>query len=200
MDRSAVRQSTLAMIAASAVFLGGAMLPNIRISNPSVLYLAGQVRLAIGDRDGGFQLLSRAAAARGARVNMPAKLKQSNRPDAVCNLKQKSSDASPVRANANRKQFAKQVPPTSSEPVLVAAMTPPHPPLPEASSSSSPWEIVNIDLAQRKAEIARAAVQQANVHRIMQQVRGNLEHQRVPIPPDVAVWTQENSPAAVRIQ
>lgn len=198
MDRRGVRQSMLAMITVSVVFLGGAMLPNIKISNPSALYLAGQIRLALGDREGGFQLLSRAAAARGVHMNTFSKLKQ-NKANPVCNLKQKSSGASPIRENSNRKQLAQQERPATSESAFLAATPPPTPPI-EMSSNKPRWKAININLDEHKAIVERVALQEANIRRIMQQIRSNLERQHVPVPSDIEKRTEENSTAILKIQ
>ena len=56
------RSSLLATIVGSALLVGGAMVTAPQVTaNPSLLYLAGQAKMALGDTPGGLQLISRAA-------------------------------------------------------------------------------------------------------------------------------------------
>jgi hypothetical protein len=56
------RSGILVTVVGSALLMGGAMFKAPRVTaNPSLLYLAGQAKMALGDTAGGLRLISRAA-------------------------------------------------------------------------------------------------------------------------------------------
>lgn len=61
------RSSILATVAGSALLMGAAMFRAPEVTaNPSLLYLAGQAKMALGDTTAGLQLISRAVRQREA--------------------------------------------------------------------------------------------------------------------------------------
>src|SRR3954452_20603563 len=81
------RSSILVTVVGSALLMGGAMYKAPRVTaNPSLLYLAGQAKMALGDTTGGLQLISRAAREKQAE-QMPipqAKPQQTVAASKVC--------------------------------------------------------------------------------------------------------------------
>src|SRR5512140_3803146 len=56
-----IRRPMLALIAGSALLLGGAAMPKFCLQNPTMLYVVGEVRMALGDHDGGLRMIGNAA-------------------------------------------------------------------------------------------------------------------------------------------
>ena len=61
-----IRRPMLALIAGSALLLGGAAMPRFCLHNPTMLYVIGEVRMAVGDHDGGLQMIGVAANQNGS--------------------------------------------------------------------------------------------------------------------------------------
>jgi hypothetical protein len=61
-----IRRPMLALIAGSALLLGGAAMPRFCLHNPTMLYVIGEVRMAVGDHDGGLQMIGFAANHNGS--------------------------------------------------------------------------------------------------------------------------------------
>ena len=51
----------LALIAGSAILLGGAAMPRFCLQNQTLLYVLGEARMALGDHEGGLQMIGSAA-------------------------------------------------------------------------------------------------------------------------------------------
>jgi hypothetical protein len=61
-----IRRPMLALIAGSALLLGGAAMPRFCLHNPTMLYVIGEVKMAVGDHDGGLQMIGFAANQNGS--------------------------------------------------------------------------------------------------------------------------------------
>src|SRR3954454_15329556 len=56
-----IRRPMVALIAGSAILLGGAAMPRFCLQNQTLLYVLGEVRMVVGDHDGGLQMIGFAA-------------------------------------------------------------------------------------------------------------------------------------------
>jgi len=65
--RSKIRRVLLGAAICTSLLLGGATAYQSAIHDPGVLYFAGQIQMAMGNVQGGLQLVSRAAAERDAQ-------------------------------------------------------------------------------------------------------------------------------------
>ena len=100
------RSSILVTVVGSALLMGGAMFKAPRVTaNPSLLYLAGQAKMALGDTTGGLQLISRAAREQQAE-QMPV------------------PQAQPKQAVAASKACAEQTAVKSHQPMVTAKAEP----------------------------------------------------------------------------
>ena len=52
-----IRRPMLALIAGSAILLGGAAMPKFCLQNPTMLYVLGEARMAVGDHEGGLRMI-----------------------------------------------------------------------------------------------------------------------------------------------
>ena len=124
------RSSILVTVVGSALLMGGAMYKAPRVTaNPSLLYLAGQAKMAFGDTTGGLQLISRAAREKQAE-QMPipqAQPKQTMAASKACSDRTALKTQPPtVMAKAEPRTFEKRLVRVSAsaraiEPKLVMA-------------------------------------------------------------------------------
>jgi hypothetical protein len=106
------RSSILVTVVGSALLMGGAMFKAPRVTaNPSLLYLAGQAKMALGDTTGGLQLISRAAREQQAE-QMPvpqAQPKQTAAASKACTERTAVKSPLPmVTAKVDPKKFEKR--------------------------------------------------------------------------------------------
>ncbi|HYE24511.1 MAG TPA: hypothetical protein VEG32_04845 [Clostridia bacterium] len=182
MDRSIIRRSMLATVAASAALLAGAAMPAVTVQNPSLLYMAGQVRMLIGDREGGFRLLSRAAAEResAAGTVQAASLRPSSEQRPGCGeSKARASEKSKTRSSVKA--------PRSAERAAVPAPVDVH--LQLASARVPGAEEIEayvrraIDVENRRAELHRRGLgheQRTRMVKALAQVRSDYGRHVVP--------------------
>lgn len=182
MDRSIIRRSILAAVAGSATLLTGAAMPAITVQNPSLLYMAGQVRMLLGDREGGFRMLSRAAAERegAAATVQAASLRLPSEQRADCSeSKARASEKSKTRSSVNA--------PRAVEPAAVPAPVDAHVQLASAKVPS-PEEIEAyvqraVEVENRRSELHRRGLspeQRLRMVKALAQVRSDYGRHVVP--------------------
>src|SRR4051812_22476066 len=107
------RSSILVTVVGSALLMGGTMYRAPRVTaNPSLLYLAGQAKMVLGDTNGGLQLISRAAREKQAE-EMPipqAQPKPTMASSKACSNRTAVTTQQPtMMAKAEPKKLEKQV-------------------------------------------------------------------------------------------
>lgn len=111
------RSSILVTVIGSALLMGGAMYKAPRATaSPSLLYLAGQAKMALGDTSGGLQLISRAARQRASeqQIAIPqAKPQQTVAASKACSERTAVKVQPTVVAKAEPKKFEKKIEVTS---------------------------------------------------------------------------------------
>lgn len=122
------RSSILVMVVVSALLMAAAMFKAPQVTaNPSLLYLAGQAKMALGDTTGGLQLISRAVRQREVeQQQMPvpqAKSTQATQASSACNDRSAMKPRQlTMSAKAEPKKFEKKMVTASArEPRLVMA-------------------------------------------------------------------------------
>jgi hypothetical protein len=80
-NTQSIRRPMLALIAGSALLLGGAAMPKFCLQNPTMLYVIGEARMALGDHDGGLRMIG-SAAERNDTASAPVAEKTSVMPAA----------------------------------------------------------------------------------------------------------------------
>ncbi len=221
---SKFRNAAFATIAASALAFTGASMPKIAASHPAMLYVAGQLRMAMGDQEGGFHLLSMAAAARDQRTNQatpaapnaaPARqpvkscsyrpaptAKASSTPKVVL----ATTIAPRIAASANNLKMASFD--TSSFPRAEAFAGQHFEPkfvqiaqahFPDAEMAARINAQVNQATAVQNASLRHAQEENAaRLHERLQHVRERLERDNVPVPPEILRMT--SAPAVVVLE
>jgi hypothetical protein len=109
------RSSILVTVVGSGLLMGAAMFKAPQVTaNPSLLYLAGQAKMALGDTTGGLQLISRAARGREVEQQaMPvpqAKPTQAMQASKACSERTATTVQQPtISAKAESKKFGNNV-------------------------------------------------------------------------------------------
>jgi hypothetical protein len=107
------RSSILVTVIGSALLMGGTMYKAPRVTaSPSLLYLAGQTKMAFGDTSGGLQLISRAARQRESeqQIAIPqAKPQQTVTASKACSEQLAVKVQPAVMAKAEPKKFEKKI-------------------------------------------------------------------------------------------
>ena len=65
-NRNRIRQAVIGAIVGGSLLVAGSAVQRVTIHDPGLWYFAGQLRLAVGDVQGGLRLVSRAAAEQDA--------------------------------------------------------------------------------------------------------------------------------------
>jgi len=175
-----IRRPMLALIAASALLLGGAAMPRFCLHNATMLYVTGQVRMAMGDREGGLRLISAAAQQSG---QLEASVAPASNPK-----------ASTVAATVAPK-CAKPVVPSDSghaKFVVYSRSAEPSPAsfmdlaqLKNVDFTASPFDQAKFAAEMRHAAELRSAANEKERRRTMARVRTELERRGIPVPPNV---------------
>ncbi len=175
-EHSKIRRVLLGAAICTSLLLGGATAYQTAIHDPGVLYFVGQIQMAMGNVQGGFQLVSRAAAERDAQ-------------DAG-----KSTDAEPQTIEAAQEpatDSATQSPKATAKPSVAVASVAEGP-----ATVASPdrlrllgYEFPNQKwITQHEMEVLRreSAVRHADYHErvriAMLQVQDQLKRQNVIVP------------------
>ena len=170
----------LALFAGSAILLGGAAMPKFCLQNPTMLYVLGEARMALGDHDGGLRMIGYAAEQKGNGTTHA--VKETEKPAAT-------DTKTPV--------CTKRPPVQNSKPRMVAMVSYLTP-----SKRAEFVQLAKLDFTDlpmqgidrvrferdmhRAAEASRAAQVEHSRH-VLSQVRVELERQGIAVPPAIAV-------------
>lgn len=204
------RQGILGSFAASGLLLAAFAMPKVAIHDPSMLYVVGQIRMAVGDSEGGFRFLSRAAAERDAktRESAPAEIQQpkqkliqncsAERPKSM--TKSNGRDVKTVAmAQSTRNSAMRNLPSVAVASVPAAAFKfealkkanaalVAEPKLVQVASLRIPDDaLIQMQAAKAAQEQVLIERNQARAQRALIKVRHEFERRNMPVPADVLV-------------
>lgn len=182
-NTQSIRRPMLALIAGSALLLGGAAMPKFCLQNPTMLYVIGEARMAFGDHDGGLRMIGSAAERNDKsspvaeqKSAMPASQKQAApmmckkqgapKTDAVKNTKSVAF----VYRHANSPRENKYIELAKLENVDFASM---------------PFDRAKFENEMRHAQEYRGAAAAEQARRTVIQVREELERRGIAVPPAI---------------
>jgi hypothetical protein len=182
-----MRRPLLALIAGSALLLGGAAMPKFCLHNPTMLYALGEFRMAIGDQEGGLRMISHAAEQRSmadpsvVQAAAPAAARAVANDPAKCTRTVAKVQPSVSKARPTMVSYRFEQGPTSGELMNLAKL--------ERTDFAS----VGFDQARFTEEMQRATEAERSQHlrRTMAHVRSELERRGIAVPeipaPPIAV-------------
>src|SRR6185369_17185375 len=169
-----IRRPMLALIAGSALLLGGAAMPRFCLHNPTMLYVIGEVKMAVGDHDGGLQMIGFAANQNGS-----AQAQSSEAP------KPATKTAEPESKICTRTPVAAPTPkPRTVVMVRHSDLPTPSPYLQLAKLQNVDFTSASFDEAQFEAQMRQAAEMREAQHaqHTLKKVRMELERRGIAVP------------------
>jgi len=166
-----IRRPMLALIAGSALLLGGAAMPKFCLQNPTMLYVLGEARMAVGDHDGGLQMIGNATQEKDKAPEMkPAATPAKKTPVEVCTKTQVHIAKTPVTVSYRKFEM-----PSADQYMQLARL--------EQVNFASP----SFDEARFEAKMQHAVAQREaeHVRRTMSHVRVELERRGIAVPPAI---------------
>jgi hypothetical protein len=179
-NTQSIRRPMLALFAGSALLLGGAAMPKFCLQNPTMLYVIGEARMALGDHDGGLRMIGSAAERNDkptpvAEQKSVAPAAQKQAAPMMC----KKQDAPRTNAVKNMKSAAfvyRHVEnPRDNKYVELAKL--------ENVDFSSSFDRVKFEQHMRQAQEYRGAAAAEQAQHKMIQVREELERRGIAVPP-----------------
>lgn len=181
------RRPILALVAGSALLLGGATMPKICFHNAKLLYMAGQVRMAIGDRDGGLRLISSAAQiSNGSSAQANIEETTAAKPAQECSTaKQPTMVASSAQSSQKHWFSRRELDPAKLQAVVKL----------DPIMHGVAFDQVAFEKHMKVVEGEAAEARRDQLRTTMARVRTDLEHRGIPVPPGFGV-TAPAPPAA----
>jgi hypothetical protein len=182
-----IRRPISALIAGSALLLGGAAMPKFSLHNPTLLYVLGEARLAVGDHDGGLRLIGSAASQKEKATDSVKSLEASKtsapaKSAAPAPTMCRESGAKPAKgvskAHVSMSSF-RHFEGASSEDLVQLAK------LERANFAGVPFDEAQFQSAMRQAAQDRAAAQNEQVRTTLTHVRAELQRHGIAVPPAV---------------
>jgi len=180
-----IRRPVLALIAGSAILFAGAAMPKFCLQNPTALYIVGQARVLLGDRQGGLNLIAYAAQPKEQTATTvevcPRTVKateaKSAAPKVTEQMKKVAAVSGPTKQKFIFRTFV--TPKTMSEAdvaklVQIARL--------DSSQFAPHFDRVKFGAEMERAEAARyEAQQEIEAQRTVQRVRRDLERRGIQI-------------------
>ena len=176
-----IRRPMLALIAGSALLLGGAAMPKFCLQNPTMLYVLGEARMAVGDHDGGLRMIGYATEHNGTgtlqTVKETAKPAATETKTPVCTKRPAVQNSKSMAATMVRYQM-----PQSKRAKYFQL----------AKLDYADFPLQGVERAKFEQEIHRAteasyAARVEHSRHVLSQVRMELERQGIAVPPAIAI-------------
>lgn len=185
-NTQSIRRPMLALIAGSALLLGGAAMPKFCLQNPTVLYVLGEARMAIGDQDGGLRMIGSAAQHHDTSATPAAEPKQAapaSEKQPAPTMCKKQDAPKPSDASKNTKSVAfiyrRADSPRENKYVELAKL--------ENVDFTNAFDRARFEQHMRRAGEYQGAKAAEQARRTMIQVREQLERSGIVVPPATMV-------------
>src|SRR6266567_2674691 len=173
-----IRRPILALIAGSALLLGGAAMPKFCLQNPTMLYVIGEARMAVGDHEGGLRMIGYAtqhndkAPAQAAETKPAATTTKT--PVEVCTRKAKA----PVTKASTMVAYRDFETPSPDQYMKLAKLE-------QVNFAVPSFDEAKFEAQMRHAAEQRGSAQAEHMRRTMTHIRVDLERRGIAVPPGI---------------